>query len=508
MQRIAAVDAGSNALRMMIANIVDAAEIEPVRTLRLPVRLGQDVFAAGALQAKTIRRTTKAFQRFRRMARQYKVARLRAVATSALREAANRDVLLKRIARDTGIRIEVISAAEEARLIHLAVSRAIRLDGKRALLIDVGGGSVEVTLAEDRRILSTESYHLGAVRLLQELGQGHDLPPGKSFSALVHEFAESSRQNIHHQIGIGHVDLCAVTGGTAEDLGRLAQLRFKRRDDTSILLSELQKLIELLEHMSLEQRVHRLGLRADRADVILPAALVLQMIGREAHVRRLVIPHVGVKDGVLIEMAEGRKKANRAQRRLQVLESARRLCRKYGCDRPHASRTARLSAQLFDQSRDLHGLGAEERLLLETAALLHDIGRFIDANDHQRHGFYILGATPLIGLTEAQRSVVASLVRYHSQAEHPAKQRSLKRLPRNERELVVQLAALLRLADAMDATHAGRVHAVELARKKKGWQLKLRGRGDLLIERWEVEKRRALFAQTFGVKLDVKVESS
>ncbi len=384
MQKIAAIDAGSNALRMMIANINQAGQVEPVQNIRLPVRLGQDVFATGALQEETMRQAAEAFVHFGRAAQDLGVGQLRAIATSAMREASNRDILLDRISRTSGIEVEVISAAEEARLIHLAVSAAMNLRGKRALLVDIGGGSVEVTLSEDRNIVSAESYKMGAVRLLQELDGGHEptvslFSGSKSFSPLIRQYAESSRLRIHRQIGNERVNLCAVTGGTAEDLGWLSQNRFKKTNDRAVSLSELQELIELLERMNVKQRMRKLHLRPDRADVILPAAVILQLIAREARVRRVMIPHVGLKDGVLIEMAARLRKGPQPPRRGQVLASAMRLGRKYAFDAKHAALSARLATQLFDQSRGLHNLGDEDRLLLEAGALLHDIGHFIEA---------------------------------------------------------------------------------------------------------------------------------
>ena len=199
MQRIAAIDAGSNALRMTIANVNQAGQVEPIQSLRLPVRLGRDVFATGTLQEDTMRHAAEAFQQFARAARDLEVGQLRAIATSAMREAANRDILLDRISGSSGIEVEVISAAEEARLAHLAVSSVLNLKGKRALLIDIGGGSVEVTLSEARNIVSAESYKMGAVRLLQELDGGREpaasiFADAKPLTPLVRQYAESARR--------------------------------------------------------------------------------------------------------------------------------------------------------------------------------------------------------------------------------------------------------------------------------------------------------------------------
>lgn len=513
MQRIAAIDAGSNAMRMIVGDVDEDWRVRPVENIRLPVRLGQDVFQSGALQAGTIQQAVDAFLHFQRVARNLGAIRTRAIATSAMREAANADILLDRILRTSGIEVEVISGAEEARLIHLAIAAAIKLKGKRAVLVDIGGGSVEVTVSKDQNITCTESYDIGTVRMLQKLDGATqwsfdvlgNKPP---FSTLVREYAEAARRRIDRQIGPERVNLCVGTGGTVEELGRLRQKVFKASNGATIAVSELEQLIATLDAMSVKERMRKFKIRPDRADVILPAAIVLHLIARQAHVRHVVIPGVGLKDGLLIEMAEELKIGPRVPRREQVWESAVQLGGKYDVDTHHATLTARLARQMFDQSRSLHRLGEEERLLLEVAALLHDIGHFISPIDHDRHGYYILQANRLIGLSEDQQEIVANLVRFHRSPGPTLDDPGFKALPQRERITVAKLSALLRLADGMDASHASHVAGVSLSEKKKGWQLSLHGKGDLLLEKWALAGRRLLFEEVFGVPLQISEASS
>jgi exopolyphosphatase/guanosine-5'-triphosphate,3'-diphosphate pyrophosphatase len=493
---------------MMIGNVNEAWRVEPVENIRLPVRLGADVFSTGAIHERTMRHAVDAFRHFRRVADDLGVLRIRAVATSAVREASNGALLLDRIARSSGIEVETISGLEEARLIHLAVANAVSLKSKRAVLIDIGGGSVEVTLSEDRNILSTESYDMGTVRLLQKL-DGH-APSGsqrearRSFGVMVREYAEAARRRIDRELGKARVDLCIGTGGNVEDLGRLRQRHFGKSDGQVITVSELHELIEELDGMTVKERIRKLKLRPDRADVILPAAIVLHLIAREAGARRVLIPQVGLKDGVLLELAEEMRKGPHAPRREQVWESAMRLVEKYRVDAEHARLTARLARQLFDQSVALHDLGEEDGLLLEIAALLHDIGHFIGTIDHDRHGYYILKANRLIGLSEAQQEVVASLVLHHRKSSPSFDGPEYRALPARQRMVVGKLSALLRLADGLDVSHARHVTNASLSEDRKGrWQLVLHGRGDLMIELWALDKRRGLFEEMFGVPLEI-----
>ena len=513
MQKIAAIDAGSNAMRMIVGNVNEAWQVVPVENIRLPVRLGQDVFATGSLQEKTMQQAVNAFLHFQRVAKDFGVVRTRAIATSAMREAANGDILLDRIARTSGIEVEIISGAEEARLIHLAVANAISLKGKRAVLIDIGGGSVEVTISENENILSTESYNMGTVRLLQKLDGGKGsalnlLGHKHPFGELVREYAEAARRRIDHDIGAVHVNVCVGTGGTVEELGRLRQKVFRGTAADGIGLDELDQLIEKLGALTVKDRMRKFGLRPDRADVILPAAIVLQLIAHEAHTRRVAIPGVGLKDGLLIELADKLRRGPHVPRREQVWQSALQLGRKYDVDVTHATLTAKLARQLFDQTSTLHDLGEEERLLLEVAALLHDIGHFINTIDHDKHGYYILQANHLIGLNEHQQEMVANLVRYHRKSVPAEEDANFKSLPQKDRIAVSKLSALLRLADGMDVSHANHVASASLVEKKKVWQLSLRGKGDLMLEKWALDKRRVLFEEIFGVPLQIMDKSA
>jgi exopolyphosphatase/guanosine-5'-triphosphate,3'-diphosphate pyrophosphatase len=439
-----------------------------------------------------------AFARFRMIADNHKVEKIRAVATSAMREMSNGDLLIDRIARSTRIEIEIISGEEEARLIHLAVAQAVNLKNKHALLIDIGGGSVEVTLSQNGNIISTESYNMGTVRLLKKLSDEKNaaLP----FHKLVREYAEAARHRIDREIGSQKIDICVGTGGNIEEMGNLRQKLFKRDSDRAITLEELDKLVETLSRMKVEERMRKFKLKPDRADVILPASIVLQMIAHEAKIKEVTIPNVGLKDGVLWDMAYSLQENTRISPREQVWTSALRLGEKYHFDAEHAQVVAQHAASLFDQSHDLHNLNEESKLLLEVAALLHDVGHFINTVNHNEHGYYILKASPLVGLSEAQQNIVANIIQYHSKSTPSFQDDGFRNLPPKDRIVVTELSALMRLADGLDVSHTGRVRAIKLEQQKNTWKLKLQGNGDLMLERWALEKRQRLFQDVFGVK--------
>jgi exopolyphosphatase/guanosine-5'-triphosphate,3'-diphosphate pyrophosphatase len=501
MPALAAIDVGSNAIRLAIGMVDNERRLTIQELQREPVRLGQDVFNTGTISEEAIEQACDAFRKFRETIDRHGARWIRAVATSALREAQNKDLFIDRIAQASEIEVIPIGPEEEARLIHMAVARAVPLKNVLALLVDIGGGSTEMTLVSDGTILSTESFKMGAVRLLQLLeGKRHG---ERQFNQMVREYIDASRKKIRKEIGTRHIDLCVGTGGNIDSLGDLRKELFKKDRDTVVTAEELDTLVRKLMGFSLEERIQELRLRPDRADVIVPAALVLQNIVKEAGVDEVAIPRVGLKDGLLLDMIEELYGERKQLQRDQVIAAALQLGRKYTFDEQHGTTVARYAAQLFDQTKNLHNLGLDYRLLLEVAALLHDVGTFVNSADHHKHTLYLLTASPVIGLSGDQMAIVATTARYHRKSFPKPQHDEFQGLPSKQRVAVTKLASLLRLADAMDNEHASKVASFTVEYRKPRFILSLKGEGDLLLERWALTKKSALLEETFSVKFQI-----
>ncbi len=498
---LAAIDVGSNALRLAIGDVDSQQHVTLLESLREPVRLGQDVFANGTISEEVTDQAVAAFQKFRRAIDLHGATWSKAVATSAVREALNREIFVDRLAGASGIDVMAIGPEEEARLIFLAVADALSLKNKLAMLIDIGGGSTEITLAENESIIATESFRIGAVRLLnlfEEKKHGET-----KFNQLLREYMDATQKRIKKEVGSRKIDLCVGTGGNVETLGDLRRSLLRKERDSEISDDDLDLLLKKLQGMTYEQRIQELGLRPDRADVIVPASMVLQKIVRVAGVSDVVIPRVGLKDGLLIDMIQELFGEKRPLRRDQVLASAIQLGRKYMFDEQHGTTVARYAARLFDETRSLHNLGLEFRLLLEVAALLHDIGNFVNSTDHHKHTFYLLSVSPLVGLTQSQLAIVANVARYHRKSLPKPQHDGYRALSSKERVVVSKLSALLRLADAMDTEHASKVEGFTVEYKKPKLTLRLRGEGDLLLEKWALAKKAPMFEDIFSAKLTI-----
>jgi exopolyphosphatase/guanosine-5'-triphosphate,3'-diphosphate pyrophosphatase len=400
-----------------------------------------------------------------------------------------------------GIEISIIGGEEEARLIHLAVKERVNLKNKVAMLVDVGGGSVEVVLADDTNVLCTESYSMGSVRLLKIL----DEKAGEErFHQLVTEYVDATQRRLEQEIGNQKIDICIGTGGSIEALGELRQKLFDKNSNQKITADELKALVKKLRGMTFEQRIQELRLRPDRADVIVPAAIVLQKIVQQAKVDEVVIPGIGLKDGVLLEItAELRDQAKRSYRN-QIIESARRLGKKYYFDEKHATVVAKLAMQIFDQTKSFHQLDDEARLILEVAALLHDIGHYVNVSNHHKHTFYLIESSPVIGLTTLQTNMIANVARYHRKSPPKMQHKPYEDLQPKQRLIISQLAAILRLADALDHEHASTVDSVEVEYKRPRFLFRLKGKGDMLLEKWALSAKRDMFESVFDANVVVE----
>jgi len=493
---IAAIDVGSNAIRLSIARVMSGGNFSVVHLAREPVRLGHDVFGTSRISPETIQSALIAFRRFRELLNKHSVSRFKAVATSAVREAENGDRFAAMVAKRFGINLDVIEPDEEARLVHLAVKDRVRMNGKVALLVDIGGGSVEISLATGSGIVSTDSLAMGSVRLLRILDERGMTTT--RFNQLVSRYIDVSRKRLKDELGMKRVHLCVGTGGSVESIGELRRSLFNKNSASRVTSEELQSIARRLQSMSVQERVSRLRLRPDRADVISPAAMVLNRIVQQAGVSEVLIPGVGVRDGVLKDLVGEILHRGKLVDRQQVLGSALQLGRKYSFDEQHGVSVSRIALQIFDQTQTLHGLNTESRTLLEVASLLHDIGHFVGVSNHHKHTFYLLQTGPIVGLSPLQMLIVANVARYHRKSLPSLDHEPFGSLSTKQRSLVTTLVAILRVADAADRQHAGCVQSVELTLKRTRIVLRLKGRGDMLLANWALEKRKSLFEEVFG----------
>ncbi len=299
---IAAIDIGSNGIRLVIASILGERQIVPIKAVRARVRLGKDVFTTGVISAETAKRALKAFNKFRKLLRKYSVSQYRAVATSAVRESSNQKRFLDYLYRQSGIKPVIIDGKEEARLIFEAVSNHVDLRYEQAVLIDIGGGSVEVTIAVNGIVKSIKSLPLGTVRLLTRTPSDSDAI-SMSIQRFFQKYDGGLKLQFRKYLNRGRPLLVIGTGGNLEALLKLRQTLLKKRPSNVLSLSELDAIILRLKRYTFHERIEILGLRPDRADVIIPASLTVRELLARLKAQGVLVPCVGLKEGVLLELA-------------------------------------------------------------------------------------------------------------------------------------------------------------------------------------------------------------
>ncbi len=501
--RVGIVDMGSNAIRFLVAEAAGNT-VGILENHRLPARLGREVFHTGQIPDATLADTVDAFRRFRATCDRLAVQHIRAIATSAMRDARNRDLLIDRVRDACGIEIEVISGTQEAYLLKLGIEANVDLKQGRSLLVDVGGGSVEIVLVEDGQVTNADSYRLGALRMLEALRDSET--SSESFVELLHKHMRSLERRILDRFENRTFDRYVAVGGNIDSLTDLVQAKLgvRRHEGVeSCSLAELDQEVADLATMTVEQRMERRGLKPDRADTILPAGIVYVRLGQLAGVDRVLVPRVGIKDGLLQEVFRGHFESFAAEDHVEVvLSSCRAMGRRFHFEADHAESVLVLARQLFDQTKALHGLGDRARVLLEAAALLHDVGVTVNNDGHHKHSQYLISSSELVGLTDEERQLVGLLARYHRKAPPARDHEEFMALRRRDRSLVERLAAILRLADALDRQHAGVVKGVTVEVREASLELRPTVSGDALtrltLEAKAVEEKGALFTQLFG----------
>lgn len=497
---VAAADVGSNAIRFVCAAFSGPSAWEQTWYERIPVRLGHSAFLTGELTSSAMDRAVDGFRLFREELdrREIPPGRVRAVATSAVRESRNGAELVARIEAECGIRLRLISGSEEARLVWSAVRHKIDFGDRKWMLVDLGGGSVEVSLADAVGIMWSESHTMGSVRLLEELAGADDAPA--HFANLLAEYAATLRIP-HASKHWTPVELIA-TGGNIETLARMAGEPVQMGEAVvCITRAQLGAAIDQLSRLSYSQRIGRLGLREDRADVILPAAVVYDRVAELAGAERILVPGVGVKEGVLLDLVDeltGDAGLGRMER--IVCEGALSLGRRYLFDEEHARHVTGLALSLFDQLSDLHGLRPEDRRILLAGSLLHDIGQHISYRKHHKHSLYLISHSEIPAIAPDELPLVALVARYHRRAEPGEDHYLYSDLGEEDRRRVERMSALLRIADALDREHLQRVHEVTACVEDDRLRLHLEKDGRLLLEQWALREKGKLFAKVFGLE--------
>ena len=511
--RVAAIDLGSNSFHMLVVEVRGPTTFETVLAEKMMIQLGRKALIDGRLDPETMERGLRCLDEFRRMALARRVERTIAVATSAIREAENGTEFLHQARERSGVSVRIISGREEARLVHLAVSRHIDLNRSRTLIIDMGGGSVEFTVGDASRIDYISSHKLGFLRLHGRFVSGD--PISKREEQLLTGFLNHSLAATLSHIRKQRVERVIVTSGSATTLLRLAQNRRGDKNGASrpsitVSRNEIRALIEDVVHLPTMECARQFDLDPLRAEYFPTALISLDSILEGIGIDNITVCPIALREGLVYDFLARTKlpafieKSTQDLRQLSVVDLATR-CR-YPAE--HSHRVALLAGQIFNQTAHLHGLGEAEAKLLQYAAILHDIGYHIGYSKHHKHGYYLVMSCDLHGFTGEERQLLAQLVRYHRRALPKIAHPEFAGLPPSRRRMVRHLTSILRIADGLDQSHFSNAVAVKCLSRKQDLKLIIETNADpaaIDLDLYMAKRHARYFERLFHVETSFAV---
>jgi exopolyphosphatase/guanosine-5'-triphosphate,3'-diphosphate pyrophosphatase len=500
--RIAAIDCGTNSMHITVVRIRPDLSFEVIDREKEMVRLGSGGLDGRALTEEAIQTGLQTFSRFRRLADSHQVEEILSAATSAVREAENGGEFLRAVERETGIKTQVISGIEEARLIHLAAVYGVDVAGASAVVVDIGGGSVEITHGAGTSIRVAQSFKLGVIRLTERYV--HTDPLSRRDERKLVKHLDQELGAYLKDIAAAGFDRVIGTSGTIISLGTVASTNGRRGTDEvrnlRVGAKQIHRLRKDLITRSISERMKLPGLDPRRADLIVAGGVLLDTVLRHLNASEVTLCDLALREGLVLDyIHRNRKHIAQADRypdirRRSVIELAERCS--YWPE--HAHQVARLAGLLFDQTRGAHGLTDREREWLEYGALLHDVGTHISYPRHHKHSYYLIKNGDLRGFEPEEIDVIALIARYHRKTPPRKSHKAFAALGPRSRQAVQTLSAIVRLAETLDRSHAQIITNVELHDRGKEYLIKLRTTGEAELELWAAHRQTAPFEALVG----------
>jgi exopolyphosphatase / guanosine-5'-triphosphate,3'-diphosphate pyrophosphatase len=512
-QRLAAIDMGTNSFHLVVVEFdKQNGSLKVIDREKVVVRLGSGITDMKHLSEDAMHRGIDALRKFKIIADNHE-ASIRAIATSAVREALNRLDFLKRIKSELGLKVEMISGYEEARLIYLGVLQSLPIYDRQIFLIDIGGGSTEFLIGKSGEVLYSNSLKIGAIRLTQRFfPEGEILPDSvdacrKFIKGLITPVVRDLK-NLPFETAVG-------SSGTIQNTVRMALFLNSDNADTnlnniSFTRDDLRDVIaRIIDAKDVKQRRKIKGLDPTRTDIIIGGVLILEQIFERFKLNAMTVSDYALREGIILDTVNKRYKFDKKSHLDDIrYKSVLSLAQRFSYERTHTHHVTDIALKIFDQTKSLHGLNDIERLYLESAALLHDSGLFISHSQHHRHSYYLIRNTELLGYTDNEKEIIANVARYHRKSHPKPKHEWFTALTAEDQTVVRKLAAILRIADGLDRTHSSAIRDIDCRVNKKTVTVILDHdqKSPIDLEIWGAERKSGLFRDTFGYSVAFQSE--
>jgi exopolyphosphatase/guanosine-5'-triphosphate,3'-diphosphate pyrophosphatase len=505
MATLAAIDIGTNSLKLLVGKIDESGSLEVVSREKESVRLGHETLVTGLLAPEAISAAVTVINRFARIARGQEATEVRAVATCAVREAANASAFCDAVRERCGVEVEVLSGEEEARLINLALRSEFPASCDPLFVVDIGGGSTELVVSKGDDILFTESLELGTVRLSEMFVKSDPIADSeyREMKKLIRDRVKRAAARVR-KIGFS---TCVGSAGTIHAIATVEEVSLHGPVALSghrrLASDDVRRWVKRFRSTSLKEKLRIPGLDPRRRDIILAGAMLLSRILRETGATEILTGERGLREGAILDLIARGRSAGEGISRDARAASVDRLLRRSGAEIPHAERVSELALAIFDRTNALHQLTSRERELLQYAAELHDVGRAVGYDGHQRHSYYVIAHAELSGFSRDEIEMIASVARYHEGRKRPGR-RELSRLGPWQQHVVEKLAAILRVADGLDRSHRQVIDRIECRIKPRKLILEAAASADCEPELAAARRKSDLFRRVFGKKVDVR----
>jgi exopolyphosphatase/guanosine-5'-triphosphate,3'-diphosphate pyrophosphatase len=500
---MAAIDIGSSAIRMDIAEIHADGAIRVLDSLKKGVQLGREAFTEGHLSQETIHAACEALRDFKKVMDTYGVVRYRAVATSAVRESSNRETFLDRLLMSTGLDVEIIDGPEENRLTLTAVMDSLRgeldISKAKSLLMEVGGGSTDIAFFSGGELQQSSTFPLGSIRLRAAVTAG--TAKNDQQVRLIKRQITSFVSNLKREMELRDAAHCIALGGDVRFAARILNPAGQGSRLSIIPKEAFSELVDSLSKLTIDALVQKYSIPYLDAETLVPALLTYAQLLKETQAPTIVISDASIRAGILQDLAPAEQGTRRKRLVNQILSAARTLGRKYHYDESHAERVRELSVRLFDELKTEQRMTETHRLYLEVAALLHDIGLYVGSRSHHKHSYYLISSSELFGLRMRELGLIANIARYHRRAMPQRSHVPYISLDRDERMIVSKLSAILRVANALDKDHLQKTMDLKISREGDQLVLTAQNVSDLTMGRLALASRSDFFTEVFGKKV-------
>jgi len=513
----AVIEIGATGIRLLVAEVAARPSGEGRRNsfgrdswtvidrAERSLALGRDVFASGVISRESLLQCLGILNRYREILDGWKIEpdHVTVIATSAIREAKNRDAILDRVAVKTGFRVRVADGIEENRLMYLAVNHAlgdapVKVSKANSIIMDVGGGSTEIMLLQKGKMVAAHSFRMGTVIIEEQVKAMRGSM--KDMRRFLGEYIRTTAEHLNNELRLDLVRQLIAIGNDAKLVARTIGTQ------VSDLYAEIPRdafidFVDRVGESGIDELVQRYRISYGEAETLGPGLLAYQFFLEMTAAETVIVPNLSIREGVVISRLAGPEHLVREDFYSQVIASATTLGKKFHFDEEHARYVTRIALKLFDCLEGELGLDRHARLVLEVAAILHDVGTFIRSADHHIHSQYIVTHSDVFGINKEDLNILANVVRYH-RAELPnATHAAYVALPRADRTMVLKLSSLLRVADSLDRGHSQHIQDFDLELTKDTFYLRAKGTHDVTLERLALEEKADLFEDLFGYRL-------